>query len=67
MTKAYYRGAMGIFVVYDITDRQSYDRIDTWMQHIEAHASDNVRKIILGNKVDMAEKDRVLTYIFYTS
>lgn len=61
VTKAYYRGAMGIFIVYDITDRKSYERIDTWMQHIANHASNDVHKVILGNKVDMSESARVVS------
>lgn len=65
MTKAYYRGAMGIFIVYDITDRKSFERIDTWMQHIANHASNDVHKVILGNKVDMSESARVPQHTYH--
>lgn len=41
---AYYRGAMGILLVYDVTDESSFNNIRNWMKNIEQHASDNVIK-----------------------
>lgn len=35
ITTAYYRGAMGIFLVYDISDEKTFDNIKTWMRNIE--------------------------------
>lgn len=43
-------------LVYDITAEKSFDNIKTWIRNIEQHASDDVEKMILGNKCDMAEK-----------
>ena len=45
MHTAYYRGAMGILLVYDITDEGSFNNIRNWMKNIEEHASDNVNKV----------------------
>ena len=42
--------------VYDVTDRQSFDNIRNWIKNIKQHASETVRKILLGNKCDMDEK-----------
>ena len=39
---AYYRGAMGIVVVYDVTDEASFNNVRNWMRNIEQHASDTV-------------------------
>eukprot|EP00762_Andalucia_godoyi_P003238 ANDGO_06678.mRNA.1 Ras-related protein Rab-8A len=61
ITTAYYRGAMGILLVYDVTDENSYNNIATWMKNIEQHASENVCKILLGNKCDMVDKKVVDT------
>ena len=44
ITTAYYRGAMGILLVYDVTDEQSFNNIRNWMRQIQQHASDNVNK-----------------------
>ncbi len=41
---AYYRGAMGILLVYDVTDDASFTNIRNWMRNIEQHASDSVNK-----------------------
>lgn len=58
ITTAYYRGAMGILLVYDVTDDQSFQNIRNWIRNIEQHAADNVNKILVGNKADMeSEKD----------
>merc|ERR1719193_993399 len=54
MARAYYRGAMGIFLVYDITDLG-------WVQDIEEHSASNVKKILVGNKCD-SEKGRLVTF-----
>lgn len=56
---AYYRGAMGILLVYDVTDESSFNNIRNWIRNIEQHASDNVNKILVGNKADMDESKRV--------
>ncbi|XP_008667972.1 ras-related protein RABE1c isoform X3 [Zea mays] len=61
ITTAYYRGAMGILLVYDVTDESSFDNIRNWIRNIEQHASDNVNKILVGNKVDMDAKRVVST------
>jgi hypothetical protein len=58
---AYYRGAMGILLVYDVTDESSFNNIRNWIHNIEQHASDNVNKILVGNKVDMDLKRVVST------
>ena len=50
ITSSYYKGAHGIIVVYDITDKESFKNIDTWMNEVEKHASDNVSRILVGNK-----------------
>ncbi|ERF76768.1 GTP-binding protein ypt2 [Endocarpon pusillum Z07020] len=61
ITTAYYRGAMGILLVYDVTDRKSFDNIRTWFSNVEQHASEGVNKILIGNKCDWEEKRAVST------
>lgn len=62
ITSAYYRGAMGILLVYDVTDEASFNNIRNWMRNIEQHASDNVNKILVGNKSDMADEKRAVAF-----
>ncbi|CAN1230888.1 Ras-related protein RABE1c, partial [Linum grandiflorum] len=58
ITTAYYRGAMGILLVYDVTDESSFNNIRNWIRNIEQHASDNVNKVLVGNKADMDDSKR---------
>jgi len=61
ITQAYYRGAMGILLVYDVTDDKSFNNIRTWMRNIKQHANEQVVKVLLGNKCDMPDK-KMVTY-----
>ncbi|GAA5874798.1 hypothetical protein JCM3774_003444 [Rhodotorula dairenensis] len=56
ITTAYYRGAMGILLVYDVTDERSFNNIRTWHANVEQHASEGVNKILIGNKCDWSDK-----------
>eukprot|EP01137_Pigoraptor_chileana_P004619 Opistho-2@46498 len=59
ITTAYYRGAMGILLVYDITQDKTFDNIKNWIRNIEQHAAEDVEKMILGNKCDIEDKRMV--------
>lgn len=59
ITTAYYRGAMGIMLVYDITNEKSFENIRNWIRNIEEHASSDVEKMILGNKCDVNDRRQV--------
>jgi len=56
ITTSYYRGAMGIMLVYDITNSKSFDNIAKWLRNIDEHANEDVERMILGNKADMEDK-----------
>ena len=62
ITSAYYRGAMGILLVYDVSDANSFHNIRNWMKNIEQHASSNVVKVLVGNKCDLREGERAVSY-----
>ena len=52
-------GAMGILLVYDVTDEKSFKNVGNWMKQIEQNAADNVNKILIGNKCDAEPSERV--------
>lgn len=56
---SYYRGAQGIMLVYDITDLESFQNLNSWLIEIEKNASKNVYKILVGNKCDMEAERKV--------
>jgi Ras-related protein Rab-1A len=58
ITKSYSRGSNGIVVVYNMTDRESFDQVQHWMSEIDAHASSSVCCLIVGNKADLSDKTR---------
>jgi Ras-related protein Rab-10 len=53
---SYYRGAMGIMLVYDVTQARSFENINKWLRNIDDHASNDVVKMLIGNKCDMEDK-----------
>jgi len=61
ITTSYYRGSMGIMLVYDITNVKTFDSISNWLRKILEHANEDVEKMILGNKCDMDDKRQVPT------
>ncbi|ORX96669.1 ras-domain-containing protein [Basidiobolus meristosporus CBS 931.73] len=56
ITTAYYRGAMGIVLVFDVTDERSFNNVRNWIKNVEQHAHEGVNKIIVGNKCDIEDK-----------
>ncbi|OMJ15344.1 Ras-related protein Rab-8A [Smittium culicis] len=61
ITTAYYRGAMGILLVYDVTDERSFNNIHNWIRNVEQHANEGVNKILIGNKCDILERKVITT------
>ena len=59
ITSAYYKGAKGAFVVYDITRKQSFDSVDRWINDLRAAADKNLSIIIIGNKCDLEDQRQV--------
>jgi len=61
ITSSYYRGAHGIIVVYDTTDLESFNNVKQWLHEIDRYASENVNKLLVGNKSDLTSK-RAVSY-----
>uniref|UniRef100_A0A6V2Q4H8 Uncharacterized protein n=1 Tax=Ditylum brightwellii TaxID=49249 RepID=A0A6V2Q4H8_9STRA len=60
ITSAYYRGADGIIMVYDVTSKDSFDHVNDWMKEVNRYASEGTCKLLVGNKSDRTA-DRVVT------
>ncbi|KAI9477927.1 MAG: GTP-binding protein [Benjaminiella poitrasii] len=61
ITGAYYRGAVGALVVYDITRRNSFQNISHWLKELREHADSKIVIMLVGNKVDLSETSRAVT------
>ena len=60
ITKNYYKGANGIILIYDVTNRQSYENVKNWITQIREEANPNVVIYLAGNKVDVSEEQKVV-------
>jgi len=47
---------MGVLLVYDVTDDKSFGNIKNWIRNIEQHASQDINKVLVGNKCDLVDK-----------
>uniref|UniRef100_A0A8B9EVT7 Ras-related protein Rab-25 n=1 Tax=Anser cygnoides TaxID=8845 RepID=A0A8B9EVT7_ANSCY len=61
ITSAYYRGAVGALVVFDITKHQTYDVVDRWLKELYDHAEPSIVVMLVGNKTDLAQAREVPT------
>lgn len=59
ITPVYYRKVDGVVMVYDITDRNSFESINYWMKNLKDNADSNIKVILIGNKFDLADKRAV--------
>ncbi|KAJ5077759.1 ras and ef-hand domain-containing protein [Anaeramoeba ignava] len=60
VTQAYYRGSVGAFIVYDITNPLSFRRLGDWYQEFKSQAEDNSIIMIIGNKCDLENDRKIL-------
>ena len=61
ITSAYYKGAKGAFIVYDITKKATFDNIDKWISDLKLNGDKNICIVILGNKSDLVDSREVST------
>jgi len=55
ITKNYYKGAHGIILIYDITNKKSFENVRNWINQIKEEVSEKVSIILVGNKIDDEE------------
>ncbi|KAJ7537088.1 hypothetical protein O6H91_12G096800 [Diphasiastrum complanatum] len=61
ITSAYYRGAVGALLVYDITKHTTYDNVQRWLKELRDHADSNIVIMLVGNKSDLKHLRAVST------
>jgi len=57
ITRSYYRGAEGALLVFDVTHRTSFLQLDGWLDDLRAYCEDGVIVTVIGNKIDLIERE----------
>ena len=61
LTRSYYRNASAVVIVYDITNRNTFEKAKIWIKEIEDYVDSNVLRVLVGNKSDLYP-DRKIEY-----
>ena len=59
ITNAYYKGAKGSLLVYDITNRKSFDNLDKWISDLKTNGDSSLSIVLLGNKSDLENQRQI--------
>ncbi|KYM82393.1 Ras-related protein Rab-2 [Atta colombica] len=59
ITRSYYRGAAGALLVYDITRRETFNHLTTWLEDARQHSNSNMVIMLIGNKSDLDNRREV--------
>lgn len=55
ITSAYFKGAKGAMVVYDVTNKPTFDNVDKWCSELQTKGSKTINIVLIGNKTDLKE------------
>ncbi|KHF99560.1 Ras-related RABA2a -like protein [Gossypium arboreum] len=61
ITSAYYRGALGALLVYDVTKPTTFENVSRWLKELRDHADSNIVIMLIGNKTDLKHLRAVST------
>uniref|UniRef100_A0A1D1YD64 Ras-related protein RIC2 n=1 Tax=Anthurium amnicola TaxID=1678845 RepID=A0A1D1YD64_9ARAE len=61
ITSAYYRGAVGALLVYDVTRRTTFENVERWLKELRDHTDPNIVVMLIGNKSDLRHLVAVTT------
>lgn len=61
ITSAYYRGAVGALLVYDISKKGTFENVERWLKELKDHADANLVVMLVGNKSDLKHLRAVST------
>ncbi|CAM9154723.1 unnamed protein product [Ectocarpus fasciculatus] len=62
ITVSYFKGAQAMMVVYDVTERKSFENITGWISQVKEYADDGVQLILVGNKCEASAEERQVPY-----
>lgn len=53
ITRSYYRGSIACFLVFDVTNRLSFENVHKWLEETKQYSHDSIELVLVGNKVDL--------------
>ena len=59
IASSYYKNALGAFIVYDITRRETFDKVNIWLDDLRKHSDSEIEIMLLGNKNDLGTNRQV--------
>ena len=59
ITRAYYKGAKGAFIVYDITRKETFDDVDKWRNELISSCNQEITVMLIGNKCDLEDQREI--------
>ena len=59
IASSYYKNALGAFIVYDITRRETFDKVNLWYDDLKRHSDTEIQIMLLGNKSDLTKARQV--------
>uniref|UniRef100_A0AAQ4PSJ1 RAB18B, member RAS oncogene family n=1 Tax=Gasterosteus aculeatus aculeatus TaxID=481459 RepID=A0AAQ4PSJ1_GASAC len=63
LTPSYYRGAQGVILVYDVTKRETFTKLENWLNELETYTTRNdLVKMLVGNKIDRVDRNEGLKF-----
>ena len=60
IAKIYYKDVHGVVLTFDLSDEESFKNIEFWLSDLNKHAPEKIVKILVGNKLDLADKREIL-------
>lgn len=59
ITRSYYRGSICALLVYDVTNKESFENLIKWLEETKTYANEKITIMLIGNKTDLADKREV--------
>ena len=59
ITNAYYKGAKGSLLVYDITNPKTFESLDKWLSDLKTNGEEKISIILVGNKTDLEDQRKI--------
>lgn len=57
ITRSYFRGSIGALLVFDVTNRESFNNANSWLKEVMNNTSNNIGILLIGNKVDKDKRE----------